>query len=214
MSKTAIWGIVVSACFTIITAVAPIGDTLRRVLFIVFSVIFVCACIGWYCAHKAEKKNKEFMKPQRSKLILLEQGVSLNSQNEMYFFFQVKNVGIVPVKSAEFSFAIQTDRLEKPPIIKRELTSQPIADGVSRRITYTFPRVDPEPAYIAFQFSYNEVNNIKWDSDPVFFVWQGIKGNTMHFQLEFLPDKEIIRFVKYLRKYEDVPKLLLQDLIT
>ena len=160
----------------------------------------------------SDHKNLTSAQPQpgnRPKLILLDQGVSINPDGGTCFFFTVKNVGDVSVKKADFSFVIQTERLAKPPVVQHESTSQPIIEGTQRTIRYSFPKVDPEPAYIAFYISYIEDGQeTRWDSPPVFLVWRGVKENVVHLELEYLRDEEINRFKEYLRKHE-LPKPLL-----
>ena len=145
----------------------------------------------------------------RPKLVLLNQGVASNPDGGTCFFFTVKNVGAVAVQKANFSFVIQTTKLAKPPVVQREPTSQPVIEGTQRTIKYSFPRVDPAPAYIVFYVSYvGDGQQTEWDNAPVFLIWRGVKDGLANPELEYLRDEEINRFKEYLRKHE-IPRPLL-----
>lgn len=146
----------------------------------------------------------------RPKLILAEQCV-LVKDGKVGFSFLIKNAGATAAKTANFVFAVQNARLAIPPLVQNELTSQAIVEGTNRRVTYSFPSIDPESAYIAFHISYTGEDGRKWDDDPVFLCWPGIQGDTIHTELNYLLDKETIRFTEYLRKHE-IPTPLLQAL--
>lgn len=145
----------------------------------------------------------------RPKLALIDQGMVGTPNRATRFFFTVKNVGPILVTKTDFAFVIQTERLAKPPVVKHEPHSQPIDEGSTRQISYIFPSVDPEPAYIAFYISYvGKGQDVKWDNDPVFFRWPGAKDGIPTFELEYLRDEDVNRFKEYLRRHE-LPKPLL-----
>ncbi len=146
----------------------------------------------------------------RPKLVLSEQRV-LVSNGAISFSFVVVNVGAAAAKTTNFMFAVQNARLAVPPLVQNESTSQPIIERTNRRVTYSFKSIDPEPAYVAFHVSYTGEDGRTWDNDPVFLCWPGIKGGTIHSELNYLLDKDINKFTKYLRSHE-IPRLLLQAL--
>lgn len=145
----------------------------------------------------------------RPNLALIDQGVVGTPDRATRFFFTVKNVGPILVEKTDFAFVIQTEKLANPPVVKHEPHSQPIPEGLTRQVSYIFPTVDPEPAYIAFYISYiGEGQDTKWDNAPVFFGFRGVKDGIPNPELEYLRDEDVNRFKEYLRKHE-LPKPLL-----
>jgi hypothetical protein len=58
MSKPA-WGISVSAFFGIFTAVLPLPDSVKIAICSLAGIGLIVSCVGWYCAHRRERKIPE-----------------------------------------------------------------------------------------------------------------------------------------------------------
>jgi len=156
------------------------------------------------------KLKAQLDEQRRPKLILSEESVVLNSEGQVCFSFLVKNVGPGTATNTNFTFLIQTTRLSIKPAI-REATNQPISEQTARRVTYSFPTISPDPAYMMLYMSYTGEDLKKWEHHPVFLGWNGVKNGAPSPILNYISIEEIATFMEYLRKHE-IPEPVLQAL--
>jgi hypothetical protein len=157
---------------------------------------------------KLQARIDELLRP---KLILSEQRVFVDADSQVCFSFLVKNTGPGTAKCAVFTFAIQTTDFTKPPSLKEEPTSQPIIENTSRPISFCFPSIPPDPAYIVFHARYVGEDQKQWEGYPVFLAWSAVKNDRVSSELHYLTNGQIATFTEYLRKHE-IPEHLLRAL--